>query len=162
MLFNGKEKVGIETLKSPKAFIAYSQTIDDVYENLEEYNATTKRRVLLVFDDIIADMESNKKLSAIVTKLFLKGRKLNIPLVFISQSCFKVPKTIKLNATRCFIMKFTNKREFQEIAQNHSSVIDFKDFMKVYKDSTREPYSLLVNDTTLSSDNPLRFRKNLL
>ena len=80
-------------------------------------------------------MEFNKKLSSIVTELFLRGRKLNISLVFISQSYFKVPKTITLNATYYFIMKILNKRELQQIASNHSSDINFKDFMKLYKDS---------------------------
>ena len=111
---------------------------------------------------MIADMESNKKLSPKVTELFLRGRKLNISLVFISQSYFKVPKTIRLNATHYFIMKIPNKRELQQIASNHSSDIDFKDFMKLYKEYTKEPYLLLVNDVTLSSDNPLRFKKNSL
>ena len=115
-----------------------------------------------MFDDMIADMESNKKLSLTVTELFLRGRKLNILLVFISQSYFKVPKTIRINARHYFIMKIPNKREFQQIAWNHLSDIDFKDFTKLYKDYTKEPYSILVNDTTLSSDNSLRFRTNLL
>ena len=106
-------------------------------------------------------MESNKKLSPIVTELFLRGRKLNISVVFIPQSCFRVPKTIRLNATHYFIMKIPNKKELQQIASNHLSNIDFKDFMKLYKDYTREPYSFLVNDTTLSSHNPLSFRRNL-
>ena len=79
--------------------------IDDVYENLEDYNTTTKKRVLIVFDDMIADKESNKKLSLNVTEMFLRGRKLNISLAFISQSCFKVPKTIRINATLYIIMK---------------------------------------------------------
>ena len=107
-------------------------------------------------------MESNKKLSPIVTEMFLRGRKLNISLVFASQSYFKVPKTIRLNATNYFIIKISNKRELQQIASNHSSDIDFKDFMRLYKDYTKEPYSFLGNYTTLSSDNLLRFRKNLL
>ena len=72
-----------------------------------------------------------------------------------------MPKTIRLNATHYFIMKIPNKRELQQIASNHSSEIDFKDFKKLYKDHTKEPYSFLVNNITLSSDNPLRFRKNL-
>ena len=82
--FNGKEKVGIEILRNPKAFTDYSQTIDDVYENLEDYNPTNKRRVLLVFDDMTTYMESIKKLNSIVTELFVRGRKLNIDYVFIS------------------------------------------------------------------------------
>ena len=140
----------------------YSQAIDDVYEKLEDYNPTNKRRVLIVFDDMIADMESNKKFSLKVTRLFLRGRKLNISVAFISQSYFKVPKTIRLNATHYFIMKIHNERELQRIASNHSFDIDFKDFMKLYKECTIEAYSFLVNDMTLSSDNPLRFINNLL
>ena len=84
LLINGKEKIGIEKLKNPKAFIDYSQTVADVYENLEDYNPTKKRRVLIVFHDMIADMESNKKLSPKVTEYFLRGEKLKILLVFIS------------------------------------------------------------------------------
>ena len=91
LLINGRKL--IENFKNSKAFIInYLQTIDDVYENLEDYNPTKKRRVLIVFDDMIADMESNKKLSPKVTELFLRGRKLNIYFVFISRSYFKVPK----------------------------------------------------------------------
>ena len=110
---------------------------------------------------MIADMESNKKLSPIIFELFLGGRKLNISFALLSQTYFKVPKTLRLNATHCFIMKVPNKRETQQIESNHSSDIDFKDFIKLYKDYTEEPYSLLVNDTTLSWDNPLQFRKIL-
>ena len=94
--------------------------------------------------------------------MFLRGIKLNPSHVFISQSYFKVPKTIRISATHYFIMKIPSKRELQQIASSHSSDIDFKDFMKLYKDYTKEPYSFLVNDAILSSDNPLRFRKNLL
>ena len=93
-LNNGREKIGIENSKKPKAFIDHSQTVDDVYENLEDYHPTKKKKMLIVFDDMIADMESNKILSSIVIEFLLKGRKLNISLVFILQSYFKVPKTI--------------------------------------------------------------------
>ena len=86
------------------------------------------------------DKEANKKLSPIVTELFLRGRKLNISLDFISQSYFKVPKTIRLNTTYYFIMKKSNKAELLLIAPNHSSDIVLKDFMKLYKDHTKEPY----------------------
>ena len=111
MFINGRETVGIEKFKNPKAFIDYSQTTDDVYDNFEDYNPTNKRKVLTVFDDMIADMESNKKLSPIVTELFLWGRKLSTSLVFISQSYFKVTKTIRLSTRHYFIMKIPNKRE---------------------------------------------------
>ena len=109
-------------------------------------------------------MINNKKLNLIVTELFIRGKKLSFFIVFITQSYFKVPKSLKLNFTRFFIMKIPNKRELQKIAANHSSDIDFKVFMNIYKNFTTDTdkYSFLVNDTTLPSDNPLRFRKNLL
>ena len=97
--------------------------------------------------------------SPTITELFLRGRKLNISLVFIPQSCFKFPKTIRLNATHYFILKVPNKRELQQIVSNHLSDINFKDFIKLYKNYTEELYLFLVNDTILSSDNVLRFRK---
>ena len=94
--------------------------------------------------------------------MFIRGRKLNTAIVFITQSYFKVPKDVKLNSTHFFIKKIPNKRELQQIVLNHSSDIDFKEFMNIFKKSTTETYSFLVNDTTLPSDDPLRFRKNLL
>ena len=109
LLIHWREEVGIENLKNQKAFTDFSQTIDDVYEDLEDYNPTKKRRVLIVFDDIIADLKSNKKLSPIVTEMFLRGKKFNISLVFISQSYFREPKTIRLNAIQYFIIKIPNK-----------------------------------------------------
>ena len=111
---------------------------------------------------MIADMINNKKLVSIVTELFIRGRKLNISIVFITQYYFKVPKDVRLNSTHFFIMKIPNKRELQQMVLNHSSDIDFKDFMKIYKKYTKESCSFLVNDTTIPSDDPLSFRKNLL
>ena len=107
-------------------------------------------------------MINNKKLNPVVTELFIIARKLNISIVFITQSCFKVPKDVRLNSAHFFTTKIPNKRELQQIALNHSSDIDFKDFVKIYKKYTVEPYSFLVNDATLPSDDLLRFRKNLL
>ena len=156
------EKVGINHFNDPKAFMEYSNDMQDVYKNIEDYNPIKKRKVLIIFDDMIAVMINNNKLNPIVTELFIRGRKLNISIVFITQSYFKVPKDLRLNSTHFFIMKIPNKRELQQIALNHLSDIDFKDFMNIYKKCTKEPYSFLVNDTTLPSDNPLRFRKNLL
>ena len=92
----------------------------------------------------------------------MSGRKLDISFAFITQSYFKVLKDVRLNSTHFFILKIRNKRELQQVALNHSSNIDFKDFIKIYKKCTSEPYSFLVNDTTLPSEDPLRFRKNLL
>ena len=111
---------------------------------------------------MIADMLSNKKLNPIVTQLFIRGRKQNIYLVFITQSYFAVPKNTRLNSTHYFVMKIRNKKELQQISSNHSSDIDFWDFMNLYKRSTTEPYVFLIIDTTLPSDTSLRFRHNLL
>ena len=96
-----------------------------------------------------------------MTKLFIRVRKLNISFVFIAQSYFKVRKNVRLNTTHFFIAKISNKRELREIARNHLSDIITKDFVNIYRECTAEPYSFLVDDITLASNNPLRFRKNL-
>ena len=158
-LIKKREKVGQDHFKDP---IEYSNDMQDVYKNIEDYNPGKKRKILMVFDDMIADIINNKKLNPIVTELFIRGRKLNTSIAFITQSYFKVPKDARLNFTHFLIMKIPNKRELQQIALNHSCDIDCKDFMKINKKCTIEPYFSLVNDTTLLSDDPLRFRKNLL
>ena len=160
-LINKREGVGINHSNDPKVFIKYSNDMSDAYKNTNNYNPEKDNKILIVFDDTIADMIRNKKLNSIVTELFIRCRKLNISLVFISQSYFKVPKDVRNNSTHFFIMKIPNKRELQQIATNHSSDINTKDFIKVYKKCTDKPYSFFVIDTTLSSDDPLRFRKNL-
>ena len=136
--------------------------MDHIYKNIGEYNPNETRKILIVFDDMIADMRSNKKLIKLVSELFVRGRKLKTSFAFITQSYFKVPKDIRLNIMHFIIMKILNKRELQQIAYNHSSYSDFKDFMNHYKKCTSKPYSFLNIDATLASDNPLRFRKNLL
>ena len=118
-----------------------------IFITILKNNPNKKRKTLIVFDDMIADMVSNKKLYPIVTGLFIRRRKLNISLVCVMHY---------------FVMKIPNKRELQQIAFNHSSDIDFQDFMNLYKKCTAKPYSFLVIDTTLASDNSSRFRKNLL
>ena len=129
-LVNKREKVGLNHFNDPKAFMEYSNDMQDVYKNIEYYNPIKNRKILIVFDDMIADMI---KLNPIVTELFIRGRKLNIYIAFITQSYFKVPKDVRLNSTHFFIMKIPNKKEFQQIALNHLSDIDFKDFMKFLK-----------------------------
>ena len=136
--------------------------MNDIYKNIEDYNPNKKRKILIVFDDTIADMLSNKELNPIVIELFLRGRKLNISIVFVTQSYFTVPKNIRLNLKNYFVMKILSKRELQQIAFNYSSDIDFQDFINLFKKCTVKPYSFLVIDTTLASDNSSRFRKNLL
>ena len=160
-LINKREGVGVNHFNDPKAFIQYSNDMHDVYKNINEHNVDKDRKILIVFDDMIADMIHNKKLNSVVTELFIRGRELNISLVFITQSYFKVPKDVKLNTSHFFITKNSNKRELQKIAIKHSSDISTKDFANIYRECTAEPYSFLVNDTTLASNNPLRYRKNL-
>ena len=106
--------------------------MQDVYKNIDEYNVDKERKILIVFDDMIADMIINKKLNSIMTELFIRGRKLDIPLVFITQSYFKVPKDVTLNTTHFFITKIPNEIELQQIALKHSSDTSTKDFINIY------------------------------
>ena len=156
LLINKRESTGL------KAFIEYSNDMDNNYKNIEEYNPKKYPKILILFDDMIADILSNKKPNPTVTELFIRGRKLNIS-VFITQSYFTVPKNIRLSSTHYCIMKILNQRELQEIAFNHSSdIIDFQGFMNLYKKCTAKPYYFLAIDATLASDNSSCFRKNLL
>ena len=122
--------------------------MDDIYENINNYNPNRRRK-------------ANEKSQSLIKELFIRCRKLNISLVFITQSYFSVPKDVRLNSTDYLIIKINNKRELQNIAINHSVDIDYQDFIKIYREWTKEPYNFLTIDTTLQSNNPLRFRKNL-
>ena len=135
--------------------------MNDVYENIDLYNPNRQRKVLIVFNDMIADIMTNKKFQSIIKELFIRCREINISLVFIPQSCFSVPKDVRLNSTHYFVMKINNKIELQNLALNHSADIDYKDFIKIYRECTKEPYNFLTIDTTLPSTNSLRFEKNL-
>ena len=160
-LNNKRESVGIDYFNDPKVFIEYSSDMRDVYKNIDEYNPNKENKISIVFDDMIADMIHEKKLDSIITELFIRGRKLNISLVFISQSYFKIPKDVRRNTTQCFIAKTLDKRQLKQIEINHSSDISTKDFANIYRECTAEPYSFFVDDATLTSNNPLKIRKNL-
>ena len=125
------EDAGTKHFNDSNAFIECSNTMDDVYENIDDCNPSRKRKILIVFDDMIADIMTNKKFQAIIKELFIRCRKLNISLVFITKSCFSVPKDVRLNSTHYLIMKIKNKRELQSIAINHSADIVYKDFVKI-------------------------------
>ena len=112
-LTNKRESIGLKHFNGSKAFIQYSNDMQNVYKNIDEYNPDKKGKIIIVFDDMIADMIYNKKLNSIVTELFIKGRKLNISLVFITLSYFRVANDIRLTSTHFFIMKIPNKRELQ-------------------------------------------------
>ena len=160
-LIKNREDAGIKHSNDLNAFVECSNTMDDVYENIDDYNPSRKRKLLTVFDDMIADIKSNKKFQAIIEELFIRCRKINISLVFITQSYFSVPKDVRLNSELYLIMKIIDKSELQNIAINHSSDIDYKDFMAIYRECTRERFNFLTIDPTLPASNPLRFRKNL-
>ena len=111
--------------------------MDDVYENIDDYNPIRKRKKIIVFDDMIADITTNRRFQAIIKELFIRCRKLNISLVFITQSYFYVPKDVRLNSTHYLIMKINSRRELQNIPFNHSADIDYKNFMEIYQECTR-------------------------
>ena len=113
ILIKKREDARIKHLNDSNAFIECSNTMDDIYENIHDYNSSRKRKILIVFDDMIADIMTNKKFQAIIKELFIRCRKLNISLVFITQSYFPVPKDVRLNSTHYLIM---NRKKLQDIA----------------------------------------------
>ena len=159
-LINNRKNAGIKHFNISTAFIEYSNDMGDVLTNIDDYNKRRKRKVLIVFDDMIADIMSSKKFKAIIKELFIRCRKLNISIIFRTQSYLRTPKDARLNSTHYVIMKIQSKKELQNIAQENSGDIDFKDFLKTYKDHTSEPYSCMIINTTVPSGNPMRFRKN--
>ena len=138
-LINKRESVGINDFNDPKACTEYSSDMQDVYKNINYCNPNKENKILIVFDDVIADMINNKNLNSIATELFIRGRTLNISLVLITKSYFKVPKDVRLNTTHFFIAKVPNKRELQQITTNHSSDLNPKDFINIYRECTVEP-----------------------
>ena len=116
-LIENRKNTGIKHLNDGNAFIEYSSTMDDVYKNIDDYNPNRKGKILIVFDDMIADIMANKKFQSIIKELFIRCRKLNISLVFISQPYFSVPKDVRLNLTHYLIMKINNKKGNYKILQ---------------------------------------------
>ena len=135
--------------------------MDDVYENINDYNPIRKRKKLTAFDDMIGEIMTNEKFKVIMKELFIRCRKLNISLTFITQSYFSIRRELRINSTHYLTMKINNKRELQNIAINHHADINYQDFMKIYRECTKQPYNFLTLDTTLPTSNPLRFRKQL-
>ena len=128
--------------------------MDDIYENINNYNRNKVRKILIVFDDMIPDIMTNKKFQSLIKELFIRCRKLNMSLVFITQSYFSVPKDVRLNSTLYLIMKINNRKELQNIVINHFADSDYQDFIKIYREFTKERYNFLIIGTTLSSSNP--------
>ena len=131
MLINKREKAGINFNNDPTAFIEHSNSMDDIFTEIEDYNKKRKRKILIIFDDMISHVMSDKKAQHVLKDLFIRCRNLNISPYFLTKSYFSVPKDVRLNCTHYIIFKLNNKRELQNIAINHSADIDYKDFVKI-------------------------------
>ena len=157
-LINKREQAGIKNLNDPHAFIEYSSDMNDVLEDINNYNINRNKKVLIIFDELIADIKRSEKFKAIVKELFIRCRKLNISIVFISQSYFRTPKDARLNSTHYILMKINNKKELKSIAEENSGHLDFKDFLKIYNHCTDKPYSFMMVDTRTTAR--VIFKKN--
>ena len=148
MLINKREQAGINFNNDPNAFIEYSNSMNDILSNIEDCNKKRKRKILIIFDDMISHVMSDKKARQILKDLFIRSRKLNISLCFLTQSYFSVLKDVRLNCTHYILFKLNNRRELQNIAIDHSSNIDYKEFIKIYRICTKEPFNFLTIYTT--------------
>ena len=155
-LINKREQAGIKNLNDPHAFIECSNDMNDVLEDINNYTKDRDKKVL-IFDDMIADIMRSKKFKVIVKELFIRCRKLNISIIFITQSYFRTPKDARLNSTHYILMKIGNKRELKSIAEENSGHLDFKD-LKMYNYCTNEPYSFMMVDTRPTAR--VTFKKN--
>ena len=143
-LINKREQAGLKNLNDPQAFIEYSDDMNDVLDDINNYNKNRDKKVLTVFDDIIADIEYNKNFKRIIKELFYRARKINVSIVFITQSYFKALKDPRLISTHYILMKISNKKELKRVAEEKSGHLDYKDFLKMYNYCTKEPY-LIIN-----------------
>ena len=157
-LINKREQVGIKNLNAPHAFIEYSDDMNDALDNINNYNKNIDKKVLIAFDDMIADIEYNKNFKRIIKELFYRARKINVSIVFITQSYFRALKDARLNSTHYILMKIGNKKELKRIAEEKSGHLDYKDFLEIYNYCTREPYSFMTIDTRLTAS--AIFKKN--
>ena len=157
-LINKREQAGIKNLNDPHAFIEYSNDMNDVLDDIDNYNKNRDKNVLIIFDDMIADIMRSEKFKAIVKELFIRCRKLNISIAFIMQSYFRTPKDARLNSTHYILMKIGNKKELKSIAEENSGHLDFKGFLKIYSYCTKEPYSFMLVDTRPTAR--VTFKKN--
>ena len=148
MLIDKREKAGINFNNDPTAFMEYSNSMDDILSNIEDYNKKRRKKVLITFDDMISHVMSDKKAQQILKDLFIRCRKLNISLCFLTQSYFSVPKDVRLNCTHYILLKLNNKRQLHNIAINHSADIDHKDFIKIDRICTKEPFNFFTIDAT--------------
>ena len=157
-LINKREQVGVKNLNDLYAFMEYSNDMNDVLENINNYNKNRDKKVLIIFDDMIADIMRIEQFKAIVKELFIRCRKLNISIAFITQSYFRTPNDARLNSTHYILMKISNKKELKSIVEEHSGHLDVKDFLKIYNYCTNEPFSFMMVDTRPTA--LVTFKKN--
>ena len=146
-LINKREQAGIKNLNDPHAFIEYSDDMNDVLDDINNYNKNRDKKVPIVFDDMIADREYNKNFKRIIKELFHRALKINVSIVFITQSYFRALKDVRLNSTHYILLKIGNKKELKRIAEEKSGHLVYKDFLKMYNYCTEEPYSFMTIDT---------------
>ena len=157
-LINKIEQVGIKNLNDPHAFIEYLDDMNDVLDDINNYNKNRDKKVLIVFDDMIAVIEYNKNFKQIIKELFYRARKITVSIVFITRSYFRALKDARLNSTHYILMKIGNKKELKRIAEEKSGHLDYKDFLKIYNCCTRKPYSFMTIDTRPTAN--VTFNKN--
>ena len=157
-LINKREQTGIKNLNDPYAFIEYSDDMNDVLDDINDYNKNRDKKVLIVFDVMIADIEYNKNFKRIIKELFYRARKINVSIVFITQSYFRALKDARLNSTHYILMRIGNKKELKRIAEEKSGHLDYKDFFKMYNYCTKDPYSFMTIDTRPTAT--IQFKKN--
>ena len=155
-LINKREQVGIKNLNDPHAFIEYSDDMNDVFDDINNYNKNRDKKVLIVFDNMIADIEYNKNFKRIIKKLFYRARKINVSIVFITQSYFRGLKDARLNSTHYILMKIGNKKEIKRIAEETSGDLDYKDFLEIYNYCMKEPYSFMTIDARSTATTPFK------
>ena len=158
-LINKREQAGIKNLNDPHAFIEYSDDMNDVLDDSNNYNKYRDKKVLIVFDDMIADIEYNKNFKRIIKEPFYRARKINVSIVFITQSHFRALKDDGLNSTHYILMKIGNQKELKSISEEKSGHLDYKDFLKMYSYCTKDPYSFMTIDARPAATIP--FNKKL-
>ena len=157
-LINKREQAGIKNLNDLHTFIEYSDDMDDVLNDINNYNKNRDKKVLIVFDDMIADIEYNKKIKRINKELFYRARKINVSIVFITESYLRALKDARLNSTHYILMKIVNKKELKRTAEEKSGHLDYKDFLKIYNYCTKGSYSFMTIDTRPTAT--IIFKKN--
>ena len=134
--------------------------MDDVLDNINNYNKNRDKKVVTVFDDMIAGIEYNKKFERTIKELIFRARKINVSIVFITQSDFRALKDARLNSMHYILMKIGNKKELKRIAEEKSGHLDYKDFLKIYNYCTRKPYSFMLIHTRSTAC--VTFKKKLM